>query len=172
MVECTNTHRHRWTIWGVRKKCSLKQQSLSLQTKCDEKKKQKTTESLEVRWPTSGSVHDSLDVKEERSEPHLHQELVAMVQADAKGKVALKHSLLWTLWRAEELCESIRPLLDHCEKVFFQHNKENMSNNISFLYFVMYWTKKAMRACESVCSHTFPTKGRKGWMKGLHFLSL
>lgn len=53
--------------------------------------------SLEVRSLTSGSVHDPLDVKKERSEPHLHQQLVAVVQADAKGKVALQHSLLWTL---------------------------------------------------------------------------
>lgn len=51
----------------------------------------------EVTWLTSGPVHDSLDVKEERSEAHLHQQLVAVVQADAKGKVALKHPLLWTL---------------------------------------------------------------------------
>lgn len=40
-------------------------------------------------WLTSGSIHDSLEIKEERSEPHLHQELVAMVQADAKGKIPL-----------------------------------------------------------------------------------
>lgn len=51
----------------------------------------------EVMLLTSGSIHDSLDVKEERSEPHLHQQLIAVVQANAKGKVALQHALLWTL---------------------------------------------------------------------------
>ncbi len=70
----------------------------------------KYTESQEVRWPTSRSVHDPLDVKEERSEPHLHQQLVAMIQADAKGKVALQHSLLRTLWRPEHVSP-----WHHCE---------------------------------------------------------
>lgn len=52
---------------------------------------------LDGKRLTSGSVHDSLDVKEKRSEARLHQQLVAVVQADAKGKVALQHSLLRTL---------------------------------------------------------------------------
>lgn len=52
---------------------------------------------MEWRRLTSGPVHDPLDVKEERPEPHLHQQLVAVVQADAKGKVALQHSLLRSL---------------------------------------------------------------------------
>lgn len=49
------------------------------------------------RCLTSGPVHDPLEVKKERPEPHLHQQLVAVVQADAKGKVALQHSLLRSL---------------------------------------------------------------------------
>lgn len=48
-------------------------------------------------WLTSWSVYDSLDVKKETSKSHLHQQLVAVVQTDAKGKDALQHSLLWLL---------------------------------------------------------------------------
>lgn len=58
---------------------------------------QEHTESLEVILPTSGSIHDTLDVEEQRSEPHLQQQLVAVVQADAQSKVPLHHPLLGTL---------------------------------------------------------------------------
>lgn len=57
--------------------------------------------------PTSGSVHDSLDVEEQGSEPHLHQQLVAVIEADANGEVALQHPLLRTLERGNKLYNTV-----------------------------------------------------------------
>ena len=47
--------------------------------------------------PTFGAVHDALDEEEEGAEAHLHQQLVAMAQADGQGKVPLHHTLLGAL---------------------------------------------------------------------------
>ena len=64
--------------------------------------------------PTFGAVHDALDEEEEGAEAHLHQQLVAMAEADGQGEVPLHRTLLGDLRTAERRRE--QSSLQHQQK--------------------------------------------------------